>query len=98
MTTGSTHGTKTEGVSFDSGAYVELENKVRRAQDGTPLTPQQFFMLPGDTSISKGDMIVVKKMGGVIITGDDAIRREVVSVFKPRGIGISHLEVFTESG
>lgn len=98
ITIGSTNGEKVEGVDFDSDAYFELENKIRRAQDGTPLKPQQFFMLPGDTVISKGDMIKAKKMYGVTVTGDDAIRREVVSVFKPRGVGISHMEVVTESG
>ena len=98
ITIGATHGDKTEGVSFDSAGYFELENKIRRAQDGTPLGPTQFFILPAGTSIRKSDMIAAKTMNGIILTGDDAIRREVVQVFKARGIGISHIEVITESG
>ncbi len=98
ITKSAPHGATVEGSAFISKAYVELEDKIRRAQDGTPLKPQQLFLLPVGTSINKDDMIVVQKMGGVTVTGDDAIRREVVKVFKPRGIGISHLEVTTESG
>ena len=89
---------KTEGTPFDTIAYCELEDVMSRGANGTPISPRRMTMLPATVSVKKGDFIAYKKLSGDTVTGDDAIRREVVVVFKPRGIAISHLEVFARAG
>ena len=71
---------------------------MSRGASGTPSSPRRLTMLPATVSIKKGDFIAYKKLSGDTVTGEDAIRREVVLVFKPRGIAISHLEVYARGG
>ncbi len=51
------------------------------------------MMLPKGTVINKGDFITLTKRSGKLVSGNDAVRREVLEILSARGIAISHLEL-----
>ena len=93
ITTDSTYGNKTEVETKNIKAYVELEDKIERGIDGTPIRPYRFVMLPKGTVLNKGDFITLTKRSGKAVSGNDAVRREVLEILSARGISISHLEI-----
>lgn len=85
--------TPTEGVPFNSRAYVEEDSEIRYGNDGQPLDPVIFIGLPKGTTIKRGDYICIIQLHGEIPNAQEARRRPVKRVARVGAYTVSHLEV-----